>query len=1136
MDPVTGIGLVAAVAQLITFSVDIVKTIREVYEQGSVGRYNNLEYTSGHLSSLTKTLQQSLPDISPHSPTLTSTERDLIDISRKCDQCAQELQRELYKLHSHPHTSFLAATRRATRAVWKRPKIEEISKQLDNYRSALETSLLFRLSHQFEAQNLQNSTSFASLDGRLQHVVKCLADSDTSLSTLTVTQAEQTRSHTTALIQRLEQIHINDRRFDEVVRSLFYPDIFSRQEQVDHNYDGIEDSFEWIFHEHQPREENDIRSEYRWDDFPTWLKSEHSLYWINGKAGSGKSTLMNYICQHHLPPQLLSEWCLDRRLLTLTYFFWAAGTGLQKSIDGLLRSLIYQMLTKCRELVGCMGDGPLHAWTERRLLNTLLGLLQQTHIPIRVTLFLDGLDEIDGQHRNIVRMIKNLAGLNNVKTCLSSRPLQVFEEAFRGEPGLRLQDLTSPGIRAYADIQLSDLVQRRILHNMRDEDRVDQLVYTIVSRADGVFLWAVMVVRDVRDGLEDMVNLDELTQAIENLPSELESLFMQILRRIKPAYQRDAARFLQIALHATFDSRDYYWPLYRLNLCSLHLINSQHEVADAPFLYERVSQARMIDACKTAQTQLLSHTAGLLELNPSTETYHLLPSQEPLLMLDVNFLHRSAREFLLQNEEARLFLARQGFAKGQVHVAIARGILALIVQFPEREGPHDSSVFFGLALQHIAIAERMLGAAQSHLMRSLVDNFQGQLFMVCNDTFPDLAYVTKLNKREDKYSLDVVGMAAAEDLTLFICEHLGILKLPGDHITKLPNRSSYSPIYVILKWLRPIQRRDAEKDQTMQKLSSNYRQALAGSLRMDVHVDHQLDARICSPVADLGTQKRLIRDEQALAETHLLRCCNPISSDLIRSLLHAGANPMAEMDPEYPSGYSITANFWESWLLFLQRTHSDYLKTRMGSPNERETRPNSTLEVTFEVTKALIAHGADLNMQLRGSRSTSYRCYLKRRELRDCLFDLLVDATAMFVLAECFSKEPEFLQFATEMKSVVFTPVRRLLFIQPLYVSPARGGSCLPRAWLPPVTVDSEDCELLWPLIEEWEKSGRESDLMALESEVGKIWRAQQICTSAEDETLSLADFVMKMADKQRSENEKRYKESRRKKYNNRNY
>lgn len=91
-----------------------------------------------------------------------------------------------------------------------------------------------------------------------------------------------------------------------------------------------------------------------WDDFSVWLKSGEGLYWINGKAGSGKSTLMNYICQDGRRLEYLKEWSLNRQLLTPSYFFWAAGSRQQQSIDGLLRSLIYQMLTKYPELVGCL--------------------------------------------------------------------------------------------------------------------------------------------------------------------------------------------------------------------------------------------------------------------------------------------------------------------------------------------------------------------------------------------------------------------------------------------------------------------------------------------------------------------------------------------------------------------------------------------------------------------------------------------------------------------------------------------------------------------------------------------------------------------------------------------------------------
>ena len=172
-------------------------------------------------------------------------------------------------------------------------------------------------------------------------------------------ESEQTRQYITTQIDRIERLHIDDRLYEEVTRSLFYPDIFSRQEQVGNEFDGIEDSYGWIFDEPQtPRTGRFDRGSSQklvppWDDFARWLKSEHGVYWINGKAGSGKSTLMNYICNHNRRLELLGEWCPNRRLLTPTFFFWNAGTKLNKSIDGLLRSLVYQILTECHELIGC---------------------------------------------------------------------------------------------------------------------------------------------------------------------------------------------------------------------------------------------------------------------------------------------------------------------------------------------------------------------------------------------------------------------------------------------------------------------------------------------------------------------------------------------------------------------------------------------------------------------------------------------------------------------------------------------------------------------------------------------------------------------------------------------------------------
>lgn len=461
----------------------------------------------------------------------------------------------------------------------------------------------------------------------------------------------------------------------------------------------------------------------------------------------------------------------------------------------------------------------------------------------------------------------------------------------------------------------------------------------------------------------------------------------------------------------------------------------------------------------------------------------------------MSFLHRSARDFLLQNEEARSFLARKGFAKGEVHLAIARGTLALLAQFSGREGPFSAYRLFHAALKHISIAERILGAAQSHLMRSLVDNFHTQVFS--NPTPALEVFKTRVDKNE--ITIDVIGLAARVGMALFICEQLGITEVSGDHITNLPNRSSYNVGHGTLTRLRPKQSMDANEDQVAQKLSSRYRQALSRSWQVELHAEHQSrpnvplsDRAICSPAS--GSQTGPKSAEYGFAETYLLSCCDPYTSsyDLIRSLLHAGANPMAKAKMKYKGQFEC---FWQKWLRFLC---AKYIWSKVGS------RKGPTPGTAFEVTKALIAHGADINTRLESTYISCLYHYLTSYvQLEHSPFDLEFDGTAMFVLAECFSKESEFLNFAAEMESVILRPTRRILAIVP---------RDLPRLRLPQVAVSSQDCESLWPLVERWESTGYERDMTALQTQLGHLWRAQQVCISAEDETLSTVELMRKMS------------------------
>lgn len=81
-----------------------------------------------------------------------------------------------------------------------------------------------------------------------------------------------------------------------------------------------------------------------------WLSGSDHLFWLNGKAGSGKSTLMKYLWENPSLSSILRQWAGHRSLLCCAFFFWHAGTHLQKSHTGILRSLMRQVLEERPDL------------------------------------------------------------------------------------------------------------------------------------------------------------------------------------------------------------------------------------------------------------------------------------------------------------------------------------------------------------------------------------------------------------------------------------------------------------------------------------------------------------------------------------------------------------------------------------------------------------------------------------------------------------------------------------------------------------------------------------------------------------------------------------------------------------------
>lgn len=131
------------------------------------------------------------------------------------------------------------------------------------------------------------------------HNRKALQETMTSqFHTLGLAQQAEHEKTRTALID-----HDEERRKDKIrialLESLRFPTMNYRHESISEAYTK---TFEWIFR----RPEDAL-----WHDFVKWLETGTGIYWINGKPGSGKSTLMKFVVEQEQTRGHLEKWALE---------------------------------------------------------------------------------------------------------------------------------------------------------------------------------------------------------------------------------------------------------------------------------------------------------------------------------------------------------------------------------------------------------------------------------------------------------------------------------------------------------------------------------------------------------------------------------------------------------------------------------------------------------------------------------------------------------------------------------------------------------------------------------------------------------------------------------------------------------
>src|SRR6185295_2739520 len=94
-------------------------------------------------------------------------------------------------------------------------------------------------------------------------------------------------------------------------------------------------TFQWVF------EPTDINSRSpNLSKFAVWLQGDHPIFWISGKPGAGKSTLMKFISSSPTTAQLLEQEANTKVAFTASFYFWISGLALERSLEGLVRTLL----------------------------------------------------------------------------------------------------------------------------------------------------------------------------------------------------------------------------------------------------------------------------------------------------------------------------------------------------------------------------------------------------------------------------------------------------------------------------------------------------------------------------------------------------------------------------------------------------------------------------------------------------------------------------------------------------------------------------------------------------------------------------------------------------------------------------
>ncbi|KAK8090418.1 hypothetical protein PG997_005379 [Apiospora hydei] len=213
--------------------------------------------------------------------------------------------------------------RKALEAVWSKREIEEMAAALRDLRDEMEFRILVSFRRSLHTVAGQQSDAAIQLEQSTRTIIDTFLNSRDSF-------ADQIKVQTEKLVQIQDLLttkHVdNTRRVEDVTGG---------------QLDAIGSFESTLGGAGRPRRASEDRSERAlaveenllpWHNLVAWLRHGDGIYWINGKLGSGKSTLMKYVYEHSKTRDELKSWAKGHPLEISGFFFWDRGDEDQSHI------------------------------------------------------------------------------------------------------------------------------------------------------------------------------------------------------------------------------------------------------------------------------------------------------------------------------------------------------------------------------------------------------------------------------------------------------------------------------------------------------------------------------------------------------------------------------------------------------------------------------------------------------------------------------------------------------------------------------------------------------------------------------------------------------------------------------------